>query len=99
MWVSRGVEGHGFSLHSDHTPRRQEFRNIGATAEKSCESQPVDATPSNQLIGQCFTLESRSVWLDSIRPIQDSGLFESTLASAFSFSYGCADTSSECSVH
>jgi hypothetical protein len=35
-------------------------------------AQPVNATPSNQLIGQYFTPGQRSVWLYSIRPIQSS---------------------------
>src|SRR6266571_5009228 len=42
------------------------------SSRKLMRAQPVDATPSNQLIGQYFTLESRSVWLYSIRPIQGS---------------------------
>jgi hypothetical protein len=46
-------------------------------------AQSVDATPSNQLIGQDFTPERRSVWLYSIRPIQSSVFFESALATDF----------------
>lgn len=41
-------------------------------SRKVVPAQPVDATPSNQLIGQCFTRERRSVWLYSIRPTQSS---------------------------
>jgi hypothetical protein len=38
---------------------------------------------SNQLIGQYFTPERRSVWLYPIRSIQSSIFFESTLATNF----------------
>src|SRR5438309_1224806 len=41
-------------------------------SRKVVPAQPVDATPSNQLIGQYFTPERRSVWLYSIKPIQGS---------------------------
>jgi len=44
-------------------------------------AQPVDATPSNQLFRQYFPLQNRSVRLYSIRTIQGSISFESTLAS------------------
>ena len=43
-------------------------------------AQPVDATPSNELIRQYFPLENRSVRLYSIRPSQGGVPFESTLA-------------------
>ena len=32
-------------------------------------AQPVDATPSNQLIRPYFTLENRSVWLHSVKTL------------------------------
>ena len=41
-------------------------------SRKVVPAQPVDATPSNQLIGQCFIPERRSVWVYSIRPTQSS---------------------------
>src|SRR5713226_8763926 len=43
-------------------------------------AQPVDVTPSNQLFRQYFPLQNRSVRLYSIRTIQGSISFESTLA-------------------
>src|SRR5713226_6072706 len=47
-------------------------------------AQPVDATPSNQLIRQYFPLENQSIRLYSIRTRQGSVPFESTLANDFS---------------
>src|SRR5580704_3622155 len=46
-------------------------------------AQLIDATPCNQLIRQCFSIENRSAGLVFIGPIQGSVLFDLTRANGF----------------
>jgi hypothetical protein len=63
---------------------RDAKRNAATTSFRlPVPAQPVDATPSSQLIRQYFPLENRSVRLYSIRPGQGGVPFESTLANHF----------------
>ena len=43
--------------------RQINWNNLPVSSRLTLPAQPVDATPSNQLIRQCFPLENRSVRL------------------------------------
>src|SRR6266850_8109987 len=73
-----------FAQPLEGNPLRQRTEALDtALVRFSVPAQPVDATPSNQLIRQYFPLENRSVRLYSIRPSQGGVSFESTLANDF----------------
>jgi len=60
------------------------FAEVLANSRLVVPAQPVDATPSNQLMRQYFSLENRSVRLHSITPSQDGLTLESAFATTLS---------------
>src|SRR6202521_518632 len=61
-------------------------------------AQPVDATPSNRLIGQYFPSRIDLYGSIQLKPKQGSVLFESTLANVISLVDSYKRTSSKCCI-